>query len=83
MGEARVERKRPRDITQGEAGLGDWSHADIVYFLETGSTPDFDVVGEAMVPVQENMAQLPAHDRDAIAAYLKTLRPRLEAVKTP
>lgn len=64
------------NITPSEDGLGDWSTEDIAYFLETGSTPDFDVVGESMVPVQENMAQLTAGDREAIAAYLKTLPPR-------
>lgn len=71
------------NITQSDAGIGDWSQEDIVYYLETGSTPDFDVVGGAMVPVQENMAQLPARDREAIAAYLKTLRPQRAAAETP
>ena len=30
---------------------------DIAYLLETGNTPDFDVIGGTMAPVQENMAQ--------------------------
>jgi mono/diheme cytochrome c family protein len=56
--------------------LGDWSRADIAYFLETGFTPEFDSVGGAMVDVQESLAMLPAADRDAIAAYLGAVPPR-------
>lgn len=61
------------DIRPGEDGLADWSQSDIAYYLESGFTPDFDSVGGAMVAVQENMAELPAEDREAIAAYLKAL----------
>jgi len=43
---------------------------DIVYYLESGFTPDFDTVGGSMVKVQKNMAKLTADDREAIAAYL-------------
>ncbi|EHK73361.1 gluconate 2-dehydrogenase, partial [Sinorhizobium meliloti CCNWSX0020] len=49
------------------------SASDIASYLETGFTPDFDTVGGSMVEVQKNMAELPASDRDAIAAYLKAL----------
>jgi mono/diheme cytochrome c family protein len=49
----------------------DWSEADLVNYFETGFTPDYDSVGGAMVEVQENLAKLPAADREAIAAYLK------------
>ena len=38
--------------------FGDWSPSDIVYFFETGFTPDFDSVGGSMVEVQENLAML-------------------------
>ena len=51
------------NITGGEGGIGGWSEADIVYFLETGFTPDFDSVGGAMAAVQRNMAMLSAEDR--------------------
>ena len=61
------------NITPGPDGLQDWAVSDIVYYLETGFTPDFDSVGGAMVPVQENIAHLPPADRQAIAAYLKAL----------
>lgn len=53
-------------------GLSGWSASDIAYYLESGFDPDFDVVGGAMVAVQENMARLPPEDRAAIAAYLKS-----------
>ncbi|NBN78516.1 c-type cytochrome [Microvirga tunisiensis] len=61
------------NITGGEGGIGDWSAADIAYYLETGFTPEFDSVGGEMVPVQENMARLTPEDRMAIAAYLKAV----------
>jgi mono/diheme cytochrome c family protein len=69
------------NITPSKDGIGDWSEEDITYLLETGSTPDFDVIGETMVPVQENMEKLSGDDRSAIAAFLKTLPPRPNAVK--
>ena len=51
----------------------DWSAGDIAYYLETGFTPDFDSAGGHMVEVIENFAKLPAEDRQAVAAYVKTL----------
>jgi mono/diheme cytochrome c family protein len=68
------------NITPSDDGLGEWSEDDIAYLLETGNTPDFDVIGEAMAPVQENMAKLTPEDRKAIAAYIKALPPRPDAV---
>ena len=61
------------DITPNADGFGDWTEGDIVYYLETGFTPEFDAVGGSMVAVQENMAMLDARDREAIARYLKAL----------
>ena len=61
------------NITSGEGGIGDWSEYDIANLLETGFTPDFDSVGGAMASVARNMAQLPAEDREEIAAYLKAI----------
>ena len=61
------------NVTGGEGGIGDWSAADIVYFFESGFTPDFDTAGGSMVEVQENLAMLAADDREAIAAYLKAV----------
>jgi mono/diheme cytochrome c family protein len=50
-----------------------WSAEDIEAFLFSGFTPDFDVVGGSMSDVVAHMAQLPAEDRAAIAAYLRML----------
>ncbi|MDU8911532.1 cytochrome c [Aestuariicoccus sp. MJ-SS9] len=50
-----------------------WSATDIVYYLETGFTPDFDSAGGHMVSVIENFAKLPSEDRAAVAAYIKAL----------
>ncbi len=61
------------NITPAEGGFGSWSAGDIVSYLETGFTPEFDSVGGAMVSVQKNMALLPKEDREAIAAYLKAI----------
>lgn len=61
------------DITPAEGALGGWSASDIAYYLESGFTPEYDSVGGEMVHVQENMARLPAEDREAIAAYLTAI----------
>jgi len=61
------------NITPGSKSIGAWSAGDIASYLETGFTPDFDSVGGSMVEVQQNMAKLPAADREAIAAYLKAI----------
>jgi hypothetical protein len=68
------------NITPHKDGLADWTEEDIAYLLETGNTPDFDVIGGLMASVQDNMAKLKAEDRSAIAAYLKSLPPLPDAV---
>ena len=71
------------NITPSEDGIGDWSEEDIAYLLETGTKPDYDTIGEAMAPVQRNMAKLTPADREAIAAYIKSLPPRPDAHPEP
>jgi mono/diheme cytochrome c family protein len=68
------------NITQQE--LKDWSEQDIANLLETGETPEGDRVGSLMVEVVRSTAQLPAQDRAAIAAYIKSLPP-VEGTKPP
>jgi mono/diheme cytochrome c family protein len=63
------------NITPDDTGIGKWSADEIAEALATGFTPSFDSFGGAMVAVQENMAKLPAADRAAIAAYLKSIPP--------
>lgn len=48
-----------------------WSTGEIVSYLTSGFTPEFDSVGGHMAHVVENMARLPDTDRQAVAAYLK------------
>jgi mono/diheme cytochrome c family protein len=56
-------------------GIDDWSAKDIVYFLETGQTPDGDAAGGAMARVIRNTSQLSPGDRAAIAEYIVSLPP--------
>jgi mono/diheme cytochrome c family protein len=51
-----------------------WTVPDIVQYLTTGFTPEFDVVGGHMAHVVENMARMPEEDRQAVAEYLKAVR---------
>ena len=53
--------------------IKDWSATDIAYYLESGFTPEYDSAGGSMVDVQQNIARIPAEDREAISAYLKAI----------
>jgi mono/diheme cytochrome c family protein len=48
-----------------------WTEAEIVEYLTSGFTPEFDSVGGHMAHVVDNMSKLPQSDREAIAGYLK------------
>lgn len=61
------------NITPSSEGIGDWSASDISYLLSSGFTPDFDSVGGEMTSVVTNWAEVPAEDREAVAAYLKAI----------
>jgi mono/diheme cytochrome c family protein len=53
------------------AGDGfDWTAFDISAYLESGLTPDFDVVGGSMAAVVRSLQQLDKSELDAIAAYI-------------
>jgi mono/diheme cytochrome c family protein len=58
------------------ARIGDWSKADIVEVLTTGRTPRGQTVGSSMADVVTNTAMLPESDRQAIAAFIKSLPAR-------
>jgi mono/diheme cytochrome c family protein len=64
------------NITPHADGLAEWSAKDIAYLLESGFNRDNDAVGSTMADVVLNTAKLPAADRAAMAAYLKSLPPR-------
>jgi mono/diheme cytochrome c family protein len=63
------------NITSHETGLPDWAASDIEFYLEIGMEPDGDFVSGSMGEVVENTAKLTAEDRQAIAAYIKSLPP--------
>jgi mono/diheme cytochrome c family protein len=56
--------------------IGHWSQADIAEVLTSGNTPDHGRVGSSMGDVVSNTAKLSQADRDAIAAYIKSLPAR-------
>ena len=64
---------RVPNITPHESGLGGWSEEEIVEYLTSGFTPDFDVSSGEMYEVVLNVSQLDPSDRAAIAAYLKAI----------
>lgn len=61
------------NITPAGKNVSSWSTDDLVFYFESGFTPDFDTVGGPMVAVQENLSQLPKSDLEAIASYLKSV----------
>jgi mono/diheme cytochrome c family protein len=65
------------NITPDEAtGIGTWSVADIVWFLQTGFKPDGDdAQGLMSVMIDNGYKHLPEADLRAIAVYLRSLPP--------
>lgn len=64
-GEGRTPDIRPQTLQ--------WGAGDIVNYLKSGFTPDFDTAGGEMFDVIGNTSQLPDSDLEAIAAYLLAL----------
>jgi mono/diheme cytochrome c family protein len=58
------------------ARIGTWSEQAIAEVLKSGNTPDHGRVGSSMSDVVTNTAMLPDADRNAIAAYIKSLPAR-------
>jgi len=50
-----------------------WNTEEIVEYLASGFTPDFDVAGGHMADVVQNTSKLTKEDRLAIAEYLKAI----------
>jgi mono/diheme cytochrome c family protein len=68
------------NITQKE--LGSWTKEQLIQLLLTGELPDGDTVSGEMAKVTANTGKLSAEDRNAIAVYIKSLRP-IEGPKAP
>jgi mono/diheme cytochrome c family protein len=70
-------RRAPNITPDDKTGIGSWSADDIASLLKDGGTPDGDFVGGSMAEIVRNTARLTKEDREAIAAYLKTLPPKV------
>lgn len=64
-----------------ETGIGNWSTADIIKAITTGVRPD----GRELAPIMpwRDFAALQKSDAEAIAKYLKTIKPVSHAVPGP
>lgn len=64
------------NITPDKTGIGAMSDEDLMTLLDTGMTPDGDVLGGEMAEVvQETTSKLTPADRKALIAYLKAVKP--------
>lgn len=72
------------NITPDKAtGIGDWSEADLVWYLEMGIKPDGDDTQGLMAEVIEHgYSRIEPAERRAIAAYLKSIPGIENQVKT-
>ena len=69
------ERTIPNLTPDADTGLS-WTVGEIVEYLKTGATPDFDFAGSMMAEVIEhNTGKLTEADLRAIGMYLKSLPP--------
>lgn len=50
-----------------------WTAEEIAEYLQSGFTPEYDMVGGHMAAVVENTSRLTTADRNAIATYLTNL----------
>lgn len=72
----------PNITPDRETGIGGWSATDLAYFLENGTLPDGDVAGGLMAEVIEHgTGRLPAEDRRAMTAYIRSLTPIVHKVR--
>ena len=72
----------PNITPHEQTGIGSWSRADLVWYLETGLKPDGDDTQGLMSEVIEHgYAHLPSADLKAIAAFLATIPPIENRVK--
>jgi mono/diheme cytochrome c family protein len=70
-------KKAPNITPDSKTGIGGWSEEEIATLLKDGMTPDGDFVGGSMAEIVRNTGRLSDNDRQAIAAYLKTVPPKV------
>lgn len=74
----------PNITPDPETGIGNWSQADVVWYLQTGLKPNGDDTQGLMSEVIEHgYKHLPEQDLRAIATYLKTRPPIRNKVVKP
>lgn len=74
--------KAPNITPDRKTGIGKWTENDLVYYLETGATPDGDYAGDTMAEVIDNStSRLTPEDRRAIAVYIKSLPAVEQAIR--
>lgn len=74
----------PNITPHGETGIGRWSRADLVWYLQMGIKPDGDDTQGLMAEVIEHgYAHLPAEELEAIAEYLESVPAIENQVKGP
>lgn len=67
-----------------ETGIGDWPRGDLVYFLQSGATPDDDYTGGEMAEViDEGLSRLEKSDLEAMTEYLRSIPPVSHQIKQP
>lgn len=72
----------PNITPDDPTGIGDWSEADIVWYLQTGLKPDGDDTQGLMNGLIEHGYQhMPEDDLKAIAVYLRSLKPIVNKVE--
>lgn len=66
----------PNITPHKQTGIGNWSGADLAYYLRTGADPDGDYAGGLMGEViDEGLSHLSPEDTQAIVTYLQSLQP--------
>ncbi len=77
------DRSVPNISSHQTTGIGRWTRDDLEYFLETGALPGGDFSGGIMAEIIENGLQyLTGPDRQALVAYLLSLKPIKNEVST-
>jgi mono/diheme cytochrome c family protein len=70
----------PRNITHDpEVGIGNWSDAEIIYFIRTGINPKS---GKFIPPYMPKLMHISDEDLRSVVAYLRSDRPEVQADKS-
>ncbi len=64
----------PNITPDRKTGIGGWDHDDLIFYFETGGTPDGDYAGGLMAEViDESLVHLTPADRSALATYISSI----------